>query len=96
MQSQPLQAWTVIQLATKAEVAPGNSKLKEKEHQPQGNGLGPPLTVDAKAEVQLTPPTQEPASVEENVTKASVIDIKRYLRWADKLLKGDKTSDKAA
>jgi hypothetical protein len=70
--------------------------LKKKEHQAQGKGFGPPLTVDAKAEVQLTPPSQEPASVEENVTKTSVVDIERYLRWADKLLKGHKTSDKAA
>jgi hypothetical protein len=70
--------------------------LKKKEHQPQGNGLGPPLAVDAKAEVQLTPPTQEPASLEENVTNASVVDIDRYLRWADKLLKRTKSSDRAA
>jgi hypothetical protein len=70
--------------------------LKEKEHQPQGNGLGPPLTADVKAEVQLTPPTQEPASLKENVTNASVVDIERYLRWADKLLKLTKSSDKAA
>jgi hypothetical protein len=70
--------------------------LKKEENYPRGKGLVPPFTSDAKAEVQLTPPTEEPADIEENVTTASVIDIERYLRWADKLLKRSKSSDKAA
>jgi len=55
-----------------------------------------PLPESANAETRPTPPTEEPADVEENVTKANVLDIQRYLRWADKFLKRDKGKDKAA
>ena len=70
--------------------------MKKEEDPPRENGVAPPFTGDVKAEVQLTPPAQDPASVEENVTKSSVVDIERYLRWADKLLRRTNSSDKAA
>ena len=38
---------------------------------------------EISAEVELTPPTSDGADVEENVTRANVVDIQRYLRWAD-------------
>lgn len=68
--------------------------MKNEENHPRENRLVPRFTDDTK--VQLTPPTEEPADIEENVTKASVVDMERYLRWADKFLKRTKSSDKAA
>jgi hypothetical protein len=41
---------------------------------------------EISAEVELTPPTSNGADVEENVTQTDVVDIQRYLRWANKAL----------
>jgi len=38
--------------------------------------------------VELTPPTSNPPEVQENVIQANIIDIGRYLRWADKAMTG--------
>ena len=41
---------------------------------------------EISAEVELTPPTSNDADVQENVTNANIVDIQRYLRWADKAM----------
>jgi len=41
---------------------------------------------EISAEVELTPPTSNGADVQENVTKENIVDIQRYLRWADKAM----------
>jgi hypothetical protein len=38
--------------------------------------------------VELTPPTSNLPEVQENVIQANIIDIGRYLRWADKAMAG--------
>src|SRR5690348_7091031 len=38
---------------------------------------------EISAEVELTPPTSNGAEVQEYVTRENVVDIQRYLRWAD-------------
>ena len=43
---------------------------------------------DLSARVELTPPTSNPPEVQENVIQANIIDIGRYLRWADKAMTG--------
>lgn len=40
------------------------------------------------ARAELTPPTANAAEVQENVTQANMIEIGRYLRWADKAMTG--------
>lgn len=57
--------------------------------------VAPPLPANGKPEIQLTCRDEAAAEVEERITKANVLDVQRYLRWADKILKR-KTSDKAA
>jgi hypothetical protein len=46
----------------------------------------PLLASEVSAHVELTPPTSNSADVEENVTRVNVVDIQRYLRWADKAI----------
>ena len=41
---------------------------------------------EISAEVELTPPASNGADVQENVTKENIVDIERYLRWADKAM----------
>jgi hypothetical protein len=41
---------------------------------------------EISAEVELTPPTSNGAEVQENVTKENIVDIQRYLRWADRAI----------
>ena len=41
---------------------------------------------EISAEVELTPPTSDGTEVQENVTKENIVDIQRYLRWADKAM----------
>jgi len=43
---------------------------------------------DLSARVELTPPTSNLPEVQENVIQANIIDIGRYLRWADKAMAG--------
>ena len=68
----------------------------EHQQEPEENGLTSPLPETADTEIRPAPPTEQPADVEENVTKANVLDIQRYLRWADKILKREKGKNKAA
>jgi hypothetical protein len=70
--------------------------LTDGHQQSKENGLTSPLPEGVNGETRPTPPTEEPADVEENVTKANVLDIQRYLRWADKFLKRDNGKNKAA
>ena len=46
---------------------------------------------EISAEVELTPPTSDGAEVQETVTQNNIVDIQRYLRWADHAL--DSQSD---
>ena len=70
--------------------------MKDEHQQSEENGLTSPLPESVNAEIHPTSPTAEPADVEENVTKANVLEIQRYLRWADKILKRPNRDDKAA
>lgn len=42
---------------------------------------------EISAEVELTPPTSNGAEVQEMVTKTNIVDIERYICWADKAIK---------
>jgi hypothetical protein len=44
----------------------------------------PPIRANA---VELTPPASNGAEIQEKVTKENIVDIQRYLRWADKAIK---------
>jgi len=47
----------------------------------------PPLRASRlSANVELTPPTQDPADVQAHVTQENVADFERYLLWADKAM----------
>ena len=52
-----------------------------------------PIRASQIATVELTPPATDSAEVHENVTRENIVDIQRYLRWADKVLKPDNTED---
>lgn len=40
-----------------------------------------------RARVELTTPTSHGAEAQTKVTKENIVDIQRYLRWADKAIK---------
>ncbi len=46
----------------------------------------PIRTVQLSARVELTPPTSDGAETQEKVTQDNIVDIQRYLRWADKAI----------
>jgi hypothetical protein len=48
----------------------------------------PICAFDLSAPVELTPPTPTLPQVQEKATPANIIDIGRYLRWADKAMAG--------
>jgi hypothetical protein len=48
--------------------------------------MAPVRASEISAEVELTPPTSNGADVQETVTKENIVDIQRYLRWADKAM----------
>jgi hypothetical protein len=72
---------------------PKSLKMEDERQQPKD--YTPVHTDDrANGEPRPTPPTEEPADIHENVVKANVVDIQRYLRWADKILR--RAKDEAA
>jgi len=51
----------------------------------------PPLSASrVSANVELTPPTQDPADVQAHVTQENIADFERYLLWADKAMHPEK------
>jgi hypothetical protein len=50
---------------------------------------------EISAEVELTPPTSHGADVQENVTKENIVDIQRYLRWADKAIQSRRAKNQS-
>jgi hypothetical protein len=51
----------------------------------------PPLcSSQINANVELTPPTQDPADVQAQVTQISALEAQRYVRWADKVMESHK------
>lgn len=46
---------------------------------------------EINGEVELTPPISNSAEVQQNLTKESIVDINRYLRWADKAMESHPT-----
>jgi hypothetical protein len=60
-------------------VAKVKSKVRRENLSPM-----PPIRANA---VELTPPAANGAEVQEKVTEENIVDIQRYLRWADKAIK---------
>jgi hypothetical protein len=52
-----------------------------------------PIRASQIATIELTPPPTDSAEVHENVTRENIVDIQRYLRWADKVLKPNRMGD---
>ena len=49
---------------------------------------------EISADVELMPPTSNGAEVQEKVTKETIVDIQRYLRWAEKALQPKERRDR--
>lgn len=60
---------------------------KEATGESTGTSSAPLRASHISAHVELTPPTSNGTEVQENVTKANVLEIQRYLRWADEAMK---------
>ena len=54
----------------------------------------PIRATEISAEVELMPPISNGAEVQEKVTKETIIDVQRYLRWADKAMQPKEWRDR--